>query len=100
MKTENKMESTDEQKALVEKGKEIIDSIGMSCDNDFVVIDSLMALLELFSQPVISANAGDLAEDLQQHLFTWTEEHGSSFSQWKGSVLTGKKYGIQGEISN
>jgi len=35
---------------------------------------------------------GDMVEDLQQHLFTWTKEHGDGISQWKESVLSGKKY--------
>ncbi len=35
---------------------------------------------------------GDLAEDLQHHLFTWTREHDDGISQWKESVLSGKKY--------
>jgi len=35
---------------------------------------------------------GDMVEDLQQHLFTWTKEHGDGISQWKEPVLSGKKY--------
>ena len=35
---------------------------------------------------------GDMVEDSQQHLFTWTKEHGDGISQWKESVLSGKKY--------
>lgn len=103
MNTENKneVENTAAQlDALKEKGKILIDDLGMSCDNDVVVIDTLLALLEVFSQPVANANAKDIVEGLQQHLFTWTKESdNSSFNQWKESVLSGEKYQIQTEAT-
>ncbi len=74
------------------RGKNLITDIAMSCGNDFTVIDSLMEILELFSIKDSSVMVGDMVEDLQQHLFTWTKEYGDGISQWKESVLSGKKY--------
>ena len=101
MKTENKQEherlaSFDqirrEQDAKAERGKNLITDIAMSCGNDYTVIDCLLGILELFAVKDSGIMIGDLAEDLQHHLFIWTKEHGEGFSQWKESVLSGKKY--------
>ncbi len=81
-----------ERDEKTERGKNLITDIAMSCGNDFTVIDSLMEILELFSIKDSSVMIGDMVEDLQQHLFTWTKEHGDGISQWKESVLSGKKY--------
>ncbi len=70
----------------VERGKRLITHIAMSSSDDYTVIDSLMEVLELF-MPV-----SDIAEDLQNYLFTWTREHGDALSNWKEEVLSGKKY--------
>ncbi len=51
-----------------------------------------MELLELFTVEDSNIMIDDMAEDLQSYLFTWTKEHGEGFSQWKESVLTGRKY--------
>ncbi|MDQ3712967.1 MAG: hypothetical protein M3388_12220 [Acidobacteriota bacterium] len=80
-----------EQDEKTERGKNLITDVAMSCGNDFTVIDSLMEILELFAVKDSSMMIGDLAEDLQHHLFTWTREH-DGISQWKESVLSGKKY--------
>ncbi len=74
------------------RGKNLITDIAMSCGNDFTVIDSLMEILELFSIKDSSVMIGDMVEDLQQHLFTWTKEYGNSVDAWKDSVLYGTKY--------
>ncbi len=81
-----------EQDEKTERGKNLITDIAMSCSNDYTVIDSLMEILELFSIKDSSVMIGDMAEDLQRYLFTWTKEHGDGISQWKESVLSGKKY--------
>ena len=103
MKTENEnqieLENSDsfnqalrEQDEKTERGKNLITDIAMTCGNDFTVIDGLMEILELFSIKDSGVMVGDLVEDLQSHLFIWTKEYGEGFSQWKESVLTGKKY--------
>jgi hypothetical protein len=105
MKTEHKTET---QKELEEfssfreaqseydekrkRGRALIDDIGMSCSNNFMVIDSLMEIFELFAFKGDNFAKGDLAEDLQHHLFTWTKEHGNAVDAWKDSVLYGSKY--------
>jgi hypothetical protein len=105
MKTEHKTETQKEleesssfREAQAEydeqrkRGRALIDDIGMSCSNDFVVIDSLMEIFELFVFKGDGFAKGDLAEDLQHHLFTWTKEHGNAVDAWKDSVLYGSKY--------
>jgi hypothetical protein len=74
------------------RGRALIDDIGMGCSNDFVVIDSLMEVFQLFAFKGDNFAKGDLAEDLQNHLFTWTKEHGNAIDAWKDSVLYGSKY--------
>jgi hypothetical protein len=74
------------------RGRALIDDIGMGCSNDFVVIDSLMEVFQLFAFKGDGFAKGDLAEDLQSHLFTWTKEHGNAIDAWKDSVLYGSKY--------
>jgi hypothetical protein len=64
----------------------------MGCSNDYMVIDSLMEIFELFAFKGDGFAKGNLAEDLQFHLFTWTKEHDDGVSMWKESVLTGAKY--------
>lgn len=64
----------------------------MTCSNDYTVIGSLLALMEMFVIYDSNIMIGDIAEDMQRYLFTWTREHGDGFSNWKESVLTGKKY--------
>ncbi len=44
-------------------------------------------LVWIIRQPV-----GDMVDDLQQHLFTWTKEYGNAARAWKDSVLYGTKY--------
>ena len=105
MKTEHKTET---QKELEEfssfretqaeydekrkRGRALIDDIGMGCSNDYIVIDSLMEIFELFAFKGDGFAKGNLAEDLQHHLFTWTKEHGNAVDAWKDSVLYGSKY--------
>ncbi len=97
-KENNKNEKTafeqiqSEQDEKTERGKNLLTDIAMSCDNDFTVIDSLMEILELFSIKDSSVMIGDMTEDLQRHLFTWTKEHGNAMDAWKDSVLYGTKY--------
>jgi hypothetical protein len=74
------------------RGRALIDDIGMSCSNNFMVIDSLMEIFELFAFKGDNFTARNLAEDLQFHLFTWTKEHDDGVSLWKESVFTGAKY--------
>jgi hypothetical protein len=74
------------------RGRALIDDIGMGCGNDFMVIDSLMEIFELFAFKGDGFAKSNLAEDLQFHLFTWTKEHDDGVSLWKESVLTGAKY--------
>jgi hypothetical protein len=74
------------------RGRALIDDIGMGCSNNFMVIDSLMEIFELFAFKGDNFAKGDLAEDLQHHLFTWTKEHGNAVDAWKDSVLYGSKY--------
>jgi hypothetical protein len=74
------------------RGRALIDDIGMSCSNNFMVIDCLMEIFELFAFKGDNFAKGDLAEDLQHHLFTWTKEHGNAVDAWKDSVLYGSKY--------
>ncbi len=81
-----------ERDEKTERGKNLITDIAMSCSNDFTVIDSLMEILELFSIKDSSVMIGDMVEDLQQHLFTWTKEYGNAVDAWKDSVLYGTKY--------
>jgi hypothetical protein len=78
--------------AQITLGKNIITDIAMHSDNDFAVIDCLLTLLELFTVKNAKASTCDLAEELQHHLFTWTQEHDNTYSDWRESVLTGKKY--------
>jgi len=81
-----------EQDEKTERGKNLITDIAMSCSNDFTVIDSLMEILELFSIKDSSVMIGDMVNDLQQHLFIWTNEYGNAVDAWKDSVLYGTKY--------
>lgn len=81
-----------EQDEKTERGKNLITDIAIACSNDYTVIDSLAELLELFTVKDSNIMIGDMAEDLQRYLFTWTKEHGVSFSRWKESVISGKKY--------
>jgi hypothetical protein len=105
MKTEHKTETQKEMEEFSsfkeaqaeydekrKRGRALIDDIGMSCSNDFVVIDSLMEVFQLFAFKGDGFAKGDLAEDLQSHLFTWTKEHGNAIDAWKDSVLYGTKY--------
>ncbi len=83
-----------EQDEKTERGKNLLTDIAMTCSNDYTVIDSLMEILELFSIKDSNVMIGDLAEDLQIYLFTWTKEHGEGLNDWKESVLSGKKYQV------
>ena len=74
------------------RGRALIDDIAMSCSNNYMVIDSLVEIFELFAFKGDGFAMGNLAEDLQFHLFTWTKEHDDGVSLWKESVLTGAKY--------
>lgn len=78
--------------AQIEIGKGLISDIAMHSDNNFVVIDCLLEMLELFTVKESKVTTRDLAEELQHHLFTWTREHDDSYSDWRESVLSGKKY--------
>jgi hypothetical protein len=80
------------QDEKVARGKDIISHIAMTTSNNFEIVDSLMELMEMFVIYDSNIMIGDIAEDLQRYLFTWTREHGDGFSNWKESVLTGKKY--------
>jgi hypothetical protein len=78
--------------AQIELGKNLITDIAMQTSNDFVVIDCVLMILELFTVKDAKVSSCDLAEELQHHLFTWTQEHDDSLSVWRESVLSGKKY--------
>jgi hypothetical protein len=73
-------------------GKNLITDIAMQTSNDFVVIDCVLMILELFTVKDAKVSSCDLAEELQHHLFTWTQEHDNTYSDWREAVLTGKKY--------
>lgn len=99
MKKENNTKTTNDfelaqiaQDEKTERGKNLITDIAMVCGNDYTVIDSLAALLEIFTVKDSNIMIGDIAEDLQHYLFIWTKEHAEGFSQWKESVISGEKY--------
>jgi hypothetical protein len=76
----------------IEQGKALLTEIAMQSGNDFLIIDTLMEIIELFSLKDADISVIDLAEELQTYLFTWTKEYGNSLSHWKQSVISGQKY--------
>jgi hypothetical protein len=94
--TENNiMDYDDTVKADIKRaeiGKKHITDIAMTTSNNFLVIDSLMCILELFTVKDADVSVGDLAEDLQGYLFQWTKEYGNAMDGWKDSVMFSTKY--------
>jgi hypothetical protein len=89
MNYKDALEAADER---AETGKKHITDIAMTTSNNFLVIDSLMCILELFTVKDADVRVGDLANELQDYLFRWTKEYGNSIGAWKDSVMFGDKY--------